>query len=128
MNSLIMLRMALKQLKEYSSNEWVIESGKKYNIDTVLSQIQRAEEDFTNFKGRMPDSLFKLHDDCEDQTYSQKMQNELEPISFLDTKLKLYEELGVHASGYYESYANHLPRLIKEIEDRSERRNSVEND
>ena len=128
MNSLIMLRMALNQLKEYSSNEWVIEGDKKYNIDTVLSRIKVAEEDFTNFKGRMPDSLFKLHDDCKDETYSEKMQNELEPISFLDTKLKLYEELGVHASGYYESYANHLPRLIKEIKDRAAKKNSNDND
>mgnify|MGYP003625328847 FL=1 len=128
MNSLIMLRMALNHLKEYSSNEWVIEGDKKYNIDTVLSRIKVAEEDFTNFKGRMPDSLFKLHDDCKDETYSEKMQNELEPISFLDTKLKLYEELGVHASGYYESYANHLPRLIKEIKDRAAKKNSNDND
>ena len=40
MNSLIMLRMALNHLKEYSSNEWVIEGDKKYNIDTVLSRIK----------------------------------------------------------------------------------------
>tara|TARA_R110000824_G_scaffold12756_1_gene55772 strand:+ start:284 stop:538 length:255 start_codon:yes stop_codon:yes gene_type:complete len=29
---------------------------------------------------------------------------------------------------YYSRYPNHLPRLIKEIEDRSARRNSTEND
>ena len=83
MNSLIMLKMALKQLKDYSSNEWVIEGGKKYNIDTVLSQIKVAEKNFINFKGRPSDCSFKLYDDCEDETYSQKMQEELEPIDEL---------------------------------------------
>jgi hypothetical protein len=113
-----MLKMALKQLKDYSSNEWVIEGGKKYKIDTVLSQIKLAEEDFINFKGQSRDSNFKLYDDCEDETYSQKMQDELEPIEEpLDSKAKLYDELGVMSSGYYESYPNNLPRLTKEMKD-----------
>ena len=118
MNSLTMLKMALNQLKEYSSNEWVIEDGKKYNIDTVLSLIKVAEEDFINFKGKMSDSNFKLYDACEfkDKTYSEQMQNELEPIGEpIDSKFKLYNELGVMSSGYYESYPNNLPKLIKEI-------------
>jgi hypothetical protein len=37
-------------------------------------------------------------------------------------------EVERHRDKYYESYPNHLPRLIKEIEDRSARRNSTEND
>tara|TARA_R110000823_G_scaffold315408_1_gene447395 strand:+ start:237 stop:713 length:477 start_codon:yes stop_codon:yes gene_type:complete len=120
MNSLIMLKMALKQLKDYSSNEWVIEGGKKYNIDTVLSQIKVAEKNFINFKGRPSDCSFKLYDDCEDETYSQKMQEELEPIDEPTySKLKLHEELGVMSSGYYECYPNNLPRLIEGIEDKS---------
>jgi len=53
-----------------------------------------------------------------EETYSQQMQDELEPIEEpLDSKFKLYKELGVHSSGYYESYENKLPRLMKELED-----------
>ena len=52
------------------------------------------------------------------ETYSQQMQDELEPIEEpLDSKAKLYDELGAISSGYYESYPNNLPRLIKEMED-----------
>jgi hypothetical protein len=43
------------------------------------------------------------------------------------SRLSTYE-IEEHKDKYYESYPNHLPRLMKEIEDRSERRNSVEND
>ena len=39
----------------------------------------------------------------------------------LDSKAKLYDETGVPSSG---SYKNHLPRLMKEIEDRTERRDN----
>ena len=53
MNSLIMLKMALMQLKEYSTNKWVIIDNKKYNIDTALSLIKVAEEDFTNWESRL---------------------------------------------------------------------------
>ena len=116
MNSLTMLKMALNQLKEYSSNEWVIEGGKKYNIDVVLSLIKVAEEDFINFKGKMSDSNFKLYDarEFKDKTYSEQMQNELEPIGEpMDSKFKLYNELGVMSSGYYECYENNLPRLME---------------
>jgi|TARA_R110000744_G_scaffold334755_1_gene440096 hypothetical protein len=102
MNSLIMLKMALMQLKEYSTNKWVIIDNKKYNIDTALSLIKVAEEDFTNFKGKMSDSNFKLYDVIEPMG---------EPI---DSKVKLYDELGVCSSGYYASYPNHLPRLLSE--------------
>jgi len=42
-------------------------------------------------------------------TYSQKMQHELEPID-----------------SYYLSYPNHLPRLIKKIEDRNNLINNKE--
>ena len=110
-----MLKMALIQLKEYSTNKWVTTDDKKYNIDTVLSLIKVAEEDFINFKGKMSDSKFKLYDVCEskDQTYSEQMQNELEPIGEpIDAKVKLYKELGVMSSGYYASYPNNLPRLL----------------
>tara|TARA_R110002051_G_scaffold32786_6_gene74010 strand:- start:8431 stop:8598 length:168 start_codon:yes stop_codon:yes gene_type:complete len=34
-----------------------------------------------------------------------------------DSKFKLYNEIGVPFSGYYSCYPNHLPRLIREMED-----------
>lgn len=37
----------------------------------------------------------------------------------LDSKAKLYDRIGMPSSG---SYKNHLPRLMKEIEGRAERR------
>ena len=37
-----------------------------------------------------------------------------EPLS---SKSKLYDETGVMSSGYYESYPNHLPRLMEGLED-----------
>tara|TARA_R110002110_G_scaffold341167_1_gene551424 strand:+ start:128 stop:451 length:324 start_codon:yes stop_codon:yes gene_type:complete len=45
-----------------------------------------------------------------------------EPI---DSKAKLYDEIGVPSSGA--RYNNHLPRLIKEIEDRAELKNVEDN-
>jgi|TARA_R110002110_G_scaffold108830_5_gene271616 hypothetical protein len=69
------------------------------------------------------------------ETYSEQMQEELEP---LDSKLKLYNKMGVASSGrnayddsgYYNCYPNHLPRLIKEIEDRKALKDSkdIKND
>ena len=52
------------------------------------------------------------------ETYSQQMQDELEPIGEpLNSKSKLYDETGVMSSGYYESYPNNLPRLMEGLED-----------
>ena len=69
MNNLKMLEMALNQLKEYSSNEWVNgKAGERYNIDAVLSKIGKSKV----------------------ETYSEQMQNELEPITEPpDVKAKL---------------------------------------
>ena len=80
MNNLKMLEMALNQLKEYSSNEWVNgKSGERYNIDAVLSKIGKSKV----------------------ETYSEQMQNELEPIGEpLSSKIKLHDKTGVPASGY----------------------------
>jgi len=70
-----------------------------------------------------------------DVTYSEQMQEQLEPIEEpLDSKSKLYNKTGVASSGrnvYDDSgYPNHLPRLIKEIEDRATLRNDkgIKND
>ena len=57
---------------------------------------------------------------------SERMQDELEPIEEpLYSKSKLHDEIGVPASG---SYKNHLPRLIKEIENRAIRNNKETKD
>ena len=46
------------------------------------------------------------------ETYSEQMQNELEPITEpLDAKSKLHDKIGVSASG---SYVGSLPRLTIE--------------
>jgi|TARA_R110000744_G_scaffold334755_1_gene440092 hypothetical protein len=59
MNNLTMLEMALTQLKACSSNEWVDgKAGKRYNIDAALAKIKKSRV----------------------ETYSEQMQNELEPI------------------------------------------------
>ena len=58
------------------------------------------------------------------KTYSQQMQDELEPIEEpLSSKAKLYDEIGMPASGRYN---NHLPRLLEEIEGRTTLRNEKE--
>jgi hypothetical protein len=60
------------------------------------------------------------------ETYSKQMQDELEPIEEpLYSKSNLYDKIGVPASG---SCNSHLPRLIKEIEDRATRNNKGDKD
>ena len=79
-----------------------------FSIDTLVSVDAEV--------GTNPDTL--LVEVAQNETYSQQMQDELEPIEEpLDSKAKLYDELGAISSGYYESYPNNLPRLIKEMED-----------
>ena len=59
MNNLTMLEMALTQLKACSSNEWVDgKAGQRYNIDATLAKLKKSRI----------------------ETYSEQMQNELEPI------------------------------------------------
>tara|TARA_R100001377_G_scaffold25747_1_gene13961 strand:+ start:457 stop:639 length:183 start_codon:yes stop_codon:yes gene_type:complete len=43
MNSIKMLEMALKQLREYSSNQWVIDGDEQYGIEGVLAKIRLGE-------------------------------------------------------------------------------------
>jgi hypothetical protein len=68
MNNLKMLEMALNQLKD-TGDEWVNDNkGKRYKIDDVLAKISRSSV----------------------ETYSEQMQNELEPITEpSDVKAKL---------------------------------------
>tara|TARA_R100001377_G_scaffold40988_2_gene22995 strand:- start:6952 stop:7206 length:255 start_codon:yes stop_codon:yes gene_type:complete len=59
MNNLKMLEMALNALKQCTSNEWVDnQMGERYNIEEALSKIKKSRI----------------------ETYSEQMQNELEPI------------------------------------------------
>ena len=69
MNNLQMLEMALNALKQCTSNEWVDDNmGARYNIETALAKISRSRV----------------------ETYSEQMQNELEPIEEpIDVKPKL---------------------------------------
>ena len=97
--------------------------SKKYNhmIDMAFS-IETNEEDWCNIPKpaiisallsrissiiREDDSFWEAFGCCD--TYEVE-----EPLS---SKAKLHDELGVMGSGYYESYPNNLPRLIKEMED-----------
>jgi len=68
MNNLKMLEMALNQLKD-TGDEWVNNNkGARYKIDDVLAKIGRSRI----------------------ETYSEQMQNELEPITeHSDVKAKL---------------------------------------
>jgi hypothetical protein len=78
----------------------------------LLEELRRACS-----VSRIAESMVGMRE-IENTTYSKQMQDELEPIGEpLDSKAKLYDELGVMSSGYYESYPNHLPRLIEEMED-----------
>jgi hypothetical protein len=69
MNNLKMLEMALNALKQCTSNEWVDNHmGARYNIEDALSKIKKSRI----------------------ETYSEQMQNELEPITEPpDVKAKL---------------------------------------
>ena len=81
MNNLKMLEMALNALKQCTSNEWVDnQMGERYNIEEALSKIKKSRI----------------------ETYSEQMQNELEPIDEpLASKVRLYDETGVASSGYF---------------------------
>lgn len=97
LGNLQMLEMALNQIKEYSSNEWVVGGGYRYNINTVLYQIKEGEP--IHPKSKMFDETVIAPSGCS-ETYSEQMQSELEPISEpLDSKLKLYNKTGVASSG-----------------------------
>jgi len=74
-NNLKMLQMALNALKQCTSNEWVDgDNGERYKIDDVLAKISRSSV----------------------ETYSEQIQNELEPIH---PKVKLYDKIGIPSSG-----------------------------
>ena len=61
--------------------------------------------------------------DCEQYTKmppKEEIERRIEKLSNnepFDSKFKLYNEIGVPFSGYYSCYPNHLPRLIREMED-----------
>jgi hypothetical protein len=82
LGNLQMLEMALNQLKEYSSNEWVVGGGYRYNINTVLYQIKEGEP--IHAKSKMFDETGVASSGCS-ETYSEQMQDKLEPIGGIST-------------------------------------------
>tara|TARA_R110000824_G_scaffold176207_3_gene355053 strand:- start:71 stop:409 length:339 start_codon:yes stop_codon:yes gene_type:complete len=98
--------------------------GEFVMVDLVDETIELTVENNVYSRSESLELLVELQKACavsrfaKSETYSQQMQDELEPIGEpLNSKSKLYDETGVMSSGYYESYPNNLPRLIKEMED-----------
>ena len=75
MNNLKMLEMALNALKQCTSNEWVDNyKGERYHIETVLAKIGRSS--IETYSEQIQNERKVNSED----TYSKKMQDELEPI------------------------------------------------
>ena len=76
MNNLKMLEMALNALKQCTSNEWVDNyKGERYHIETVLAKIGRSS--IETYSEQIQNERKVNSED----TYSKKMQDELEPIN-----------------------------------------------
>ena len=62
--------------------------------------------------------------DCEKYTKmppKEEIERRIEELSEpAKSKAELYDRTGLLASGYYSSYPNHLPRLIKEMKNDQE--------
>ena len=110
--------------------------GEYVHVDIVDETIELTVEDNVYSRSEATELLIELTTACSiskiatsmavNETYSEQMQDELEPIEEpFYSKSKLYDKTGVLASG---SYKNHLPRLIKEIENRTERNNKETKD
>jgi hypothetical protein len=103
MNNLKMLEMALNALKQCTSNEWVDNNkGTRYKIDDVLAKISRSSV----------------------ETYSEQIQNELEPITEpSDVKAKLSGDYIIeggiitHIGGVAVDWTFHTTDDDKEFED-----------
>ena len=98
--------------------------GEYVQVDLVDETIELTVENNVYSRSESLELLVELQAACaasrfaKSETYSQQMQDELEPIEEpLDSKSKLYDKIGVPASG---SYDNTLPNLIEEIENRAE--------
>tara|TARA_R110000824_G_scaffold24319_1_gene85814 strand:+ start:821 stop:1387 length:567 start_codon:yes stop_codon:yes gene_type:complete len=105
--------------------------GEYVQVDMVDETIELTVQNNVYSRSESRDLLIELSAACAvskraSETYSEQMQDELEPIEEpLSSKAKLHDKIGVPASG---SYKNHLPRLMKEIEDRAERNNKKNED
>ena len=76
MNNLQMLEMALNALKQCTSNEWVDNHmGARYNIEDALSKIKKSR--IETYSEQIQNER-KINSE---DTYSKKMQDELEPIN-----------------------------------------------
>tara|TARA_R110000796_G_scaffold158051_9_gene274791 strand:- start:532 stop:1083 length:552 start_codon:yes stop_codon:yes gene_type:complete len=96
-----MLLMALYQIKEYSDNDLVMRGNLHYSIDSVIALIENLRKEK---KDRFLEQLDEVYTETgqEDETYSQQMQDELEPIEPLNSKTKLFEKLSVPSTGFYD--------------------------
>jgi hypothetical protein len=117
-----------RMMKMSNSKITTIFKGEYVQVDLVDETIELTVENNVYSRSESLELLEELKRACaasrndfgtaHHETYSQQMQDELEPIEEpFYSKAKLYDELGVMSSGYYESYPNHLPRLIEEMED-----------
>lgn len=97
-----MLLMALYQIREYSDNDLVMQGNLHYSIVSVITLIENLRKEK---KDRFLEQLDEVYTETgqEDETYSQQMQDELEPIEPLNSKTKLFEETGVPATGLSDS-------------------------
>jgi|TARA_R110002020_G_scaffold465429_1_gene686808 hypothetical protein len=97
------------------SNITTLYKGKFVLVDLVDETIELTVENNVYSYSESYELLDELQKSCDiikkekSETYSQQMQDELEPID-----------------PYYLSYPNHLPRLIKKIEDRNNLINNKE--
>tara|TARA_R100001377_G_scaffold84687_1_gene68834 strand:+ start:3239 stop:3739 length:501 start_codon:yes stop_codon:yes gene_type:complete len=96
-----MLLMALYQIKGYSDNDLVVRGNLHYSIDSVITLIENLRKEK---RDRLLEQLNEAYAEMgqEDETYSRQMQEELEPIEPLDSKIKLYDETQVPATGFHE--------------------------
>ena len=97
---------------------------------TVENNVYSRSESLELLTELQESSIIIMANACkenkDDSTYSEQMQDALEPIEEpINSKANLFDEIGVATSG---SYENHLPRLIKEIENRAIRNNKETKD
>ena len=113
-----------------SKAEWLkqqniktIFKGEFVQVDMVDETIELTVENNVYSRSESLELLVELQAACaasrfaKSETYSQQMQDELEPIGEpLDSKAKLCDKIGMPSSG---SYKDHLPLLMNEIENRA---------
>ena len=94
------------------SNITILYKGKFVQVDMVDETIELTVENNVYSFSESYELLDELQKACVISRKANSMVGE--PLS---SKSKLYDETGVMSSGYYESYPNHLPRLMEGLED-----------